>query len=271
MAANVSSSSFSTGKSAQERGWSYVPDCYVVPAPQRQSTLHSEVAKVPVVDLAALRQGSARRPVIVNHDICQSVLDGSLSSGFDFFKLPTGEKMEFMSNDVRKPVRYATSLKKGIDKVQFWRVLLKHYAHPLKDWIDAWPANPPSYRPVYMYMISTYAYRMRNDDGEWGAVEQLQGALQVHLGDHVEVLSNGFYKSVVHRASLINRDRTRISIASLQSLGMDELMKPAKERVHEQQPNRYKESSFRDVLNSLSNNDIREGKSFINTLKMKSQ
>lgn len=45
--------------------------------------------------------------------------------------------MEFMSNDVRKPVRYATSLKKGIDKVQFWRVLLKHYAHPLKDWIDA--------------------------------------------------------------------------------------------------------------------------------------
>lgn len=111
---------------------------------------------------------------------------------------------------------------------------------------------------------------MDKDDGEWGAVEQLQGALQVHLGDHVEVLSNGFYKSVVHRASLINRDRTRISIASLQSLGMDELMKPAKERVHEQQPNRYKESSFRDVLNSLSNNDIREGKSFINTLKMKS-
>ena len=40
----------------------------------------------------------------------------------------------------------------------------------------------------------------------------------VHVGDHLEVLSNGIYKSVVHRATL-NRERTRISITSLHSLG----------------------------------------------------
>ncbi|KAF5456217.1 hypothetical protein F2P56_025722 [Juglans regia] len=244
--------------------------------------------------------------------------------------------MKFMSNDVRKPVRYATTLKDGIDKVQFWRDLLKHYANPLEDWIDAWPANPPSYRekmgnystevrklgldlmgaiteglglgstylsdkmdkgmqvmavncyppcpepdislglpPHSNYSCLTIVLQssrgleiMDKDDGEWGAVEQLQGALQVHAGDHLEVLSNGFYKSVVHRASL-NPDRTRISIVSLQSLGMDELMKPAKELVDERHPKGYKESSFRDVLDFLSKNDIGEGKSFINTLKMK--
>jgi len=64
----------------------------------------------------------------------------------DFFKLPTEEKVKFMSNDVKKPVRYGTSLKDGDDKFQLWRVFLKHYAHPLSDWIHLWPKNPPLYR-----------------------------------------------------------------------------------------------------------------------------
>lgn len=52
----------------------------------------------------------------------------------------------------------------------------------------------------------------RNDT--WQMVPDLKGALQVHVGDHVEVLSNGLYKSVVHRVTL-NREETRISIACL--------------------------------------------------------
>ncbi|XVE56450.1 hypothetical protein DITRI_Ditri04bG0010300 [Diplodiscus trichospermus] len=43
----------------------------------------------------------------------------------------TQEKVKFKSNDVYKPVRYGTSLKDRVDKVQFWRVFLKHYAYPL--------------------------------------------------------------------------------------------------------------------------------------------
>ena len=66
-----------------------------------------------------------------------------------------------MSNDVHKPVRYGTSLKDGVDKIQFWRVFLKHYAHPLEDWIDAWPTNPPTYRYLiikYLYLICSFFY-----------------------------------------------------------------------------------------------------------------
>ncbi|KAB1204122.1 Hyoscyamine 6-dioxygenase [Morella rubra] len=126
--AGESSCSFSTGKSAQER----------------------------VIDLAGLRQGSAQRSIviqeignachrvgffqIINHGICQEVLDGALSAAFDFFNLPTAEKVKFMSDDVHKPVWY------WVDEVQFRRVFLKHYAHPLEDWIDLWPTNPPTYR-----------------------------------------------------------------------------------------------------------------------------
>ena len=73
-------------------------------------------------------------------------MDEALSTAFGFFDLPNQEKTKFMSNDVYKPVRYASSLRDGIDKIQFWRDFLKHYAHPLNDWVGQWPSNPPAYR-----------------------------------------------------------------------------------------------------------------------------
>ncbi|KAB2596474.1 2'-deoxymugineic-acid 2'-dioxygenase [Pyrus ussuriensis x Pyrus communis] len=324
--------------------------CYVIPTSQRAS-LTPYVVTVPTIDLGRLKQGPDERALvigevrtacrqlgffhIVNHGIRQTVLDEALSSATEFFKLPVSEKAKFMSNDVHSPVRYGTSLKDGLDKVQFWRVFLKHYAHPLADWIKYWPNNPSNYRetmgkycsevkklsmeiteaiteslgigPTYiskkmedgMQVITVNCYPpcpnpeialglpphsdyscltillqsgpglelMHTGDNKWKQVPQLHGALQVHVGDHFEVLSNGLYKSVVHRATL-NRDRTRICIASLHSLGLEEKMGTAKELVSEENPGRYKESSFNDFLNFLDNNGLAEGKSFSNTLKV---
>ncbi|KAL1561942.1 protein SRG1-like [Salvia divinorum] len=49
-------------------------------------------------------------------------------------------------------------------------------------------------------------------DGLWMPVEFLPEALAVNLGDIVEVLSNGLYKSIEHRAA-VNSEKERISIA----------------------------------------------------------
>ncbi|CAK9168778.1 unnamed protein product [Ilex paraguariensis] len=153
-----SSSSFPMGKTAQEKGWSHVPECYMIP-PSHRPSLNPETANVPVIDLDGLDKDPAQRSLIIknignacrtkgffqimNHGIPQSILDGAPSVAIGFFDLPTGEKVKFMSNDVHKPVRYGTSLRGGVDKVQFWRVFLKHYASPLKDWVELWPSNPP--------------------------------------------------------------------------------------------------------------------------------
>ncbi|XP_057541547.1 2-oxoglutarate-dependent dioxygenase 21, chloroplastic-like [Amaranthus tricolor] len=107
-----------------------------------------------------------------------------------------------------------------------------------------------------------------NDNGSWKLVPFVDGALQVHIGDHFEVLSNGLYKSVVHRV-VLNSEKTRISIASLHSLGLDEKMESALELIDEDHPKKYKGSSFKDFLNFLSVNDIGQGKiSFLDTLKI---
>nr|KYP49749.1 Protein SRG1 [Cajanus cajan] len=346
-----SSSSFSTLDTAQEKGLSCVPQQYVISTLHRPNLAPKEYANVAVIDVAALKNGSATRSrvvqeirdacrrlgffQVVNHGVGESVLDEALFVASKFFDLPTKEKVKLMSNDVHKPVRYGTSLKDGIDKVKFWRVFLKHYAHPLKDWIHMWPENPQDYRekmgiycqevkklglevmmaliesleldPTYLtkkiedgmqvmavncyppcpepeialglpphsdYSCLTILHQslpgleiMDLEDGTWKVVPHIPGALQVHVGDHFEVLSNGLYKSVVHRATL-NKDRTRISITSLFSLGMDDKMETAKELVDDQHPKKYKKSSVRDFLDFLASNDIGEGKNFIDMLKV---
>ncbi|XP_052187094.1 flavanone 3-dioxygenase 3 [Diospyros lotus] len=346
------SSSFPIGETAQEKGLSHVPEAYEVPSSQRPS-LEPETADVPLIDLNGLRCGGAadRRGAIVeeigqacrrygffqvvNHGIDQAVLEGALSAASDFFSLPAPEKIKFFSNDVHKPVRYASSLKDGVDTIQFWRIFLKHYAHPLGDWINSWPANPPTYReemgryamevrklglelmeaiteslgigPKYtsdkmeqgMQVMAINCYPpcpqpslalglpphsdyscltvllqsfagleiFDSKDGQWQLVPDVDGALQVHVGNHLEVLSNGRFKSVVHRASL-HHEKTRISIASLHSLAMDEKMGTAMELVDEEHPKGYKESSLRDFLDFLAKHDLGQGKSFIKSLQI---
>ncbi|KAL3714018.1 hypothetical protein ACJRO7_006030 [Eucalyptus globulus] len=106
------------------------------------------------------------------------------------------------------------------------------------------------------------------DGGAWKLVPKIDGALQVHIGDHIEGLSNGLYTSLVHRA-ILNGERTRISIASLHSLSMDEKIGTAKEPVSEHQPMDSHVRSFRHFLNFLPTTDFAEGKSFISTLRTK--
>ncbi|MED6152200.1 hypothetical protein PIB30_089586 [Stylosanthes scabra] len=50
------------------------------------------------------------------------------------------------------------------------------------------------------------------NNNNWVAVHYFPNAIFVHIGDQLEVLSNGKYKSVPHR-SLVNKERTRMSWA----------------------------------------------------------
>ncbi|KAK8642832.1 hypothetical protein V6N13_012163 [Hibiscus sabdariffa] len=47
-------------------------------------------------------------------------------------------------------------------------------------------------------------------DDHWYDVEYIPNALIVHIGDQIEIVSNGKYKSVLHRTT-VNKERTRIS------------------------------------------------------------
>ncbi|KAL3817970.1 hypothetical protein ACJIZ3_003875 [Penstemon smallii] len=118
------------------------------------------------------------------------------------------------------------------------------------------------------------------DVDSWKNVPELKGSLQVLVGDHLEVISNGLFISFQFCVLLqqfntcsysTNQHRTipsscdvRLSIANLHSFGMDEIVLPCAKLEDENNPTIYKGSSLRDFLNFLSRGDTR---TFMETIK----
>src|SRR4051812_31155350 len=63
-------------------------------------------------------------------------------------------------------------------------------------------------------------------DGTWVDVPPMRHAVVVNIGDQLEVITNGRYKSVLHRV-MMPTDGTRMSIASFYTPGADAVISPA--------------------------------------------
>ncbi|KAL3701940.1 hypothetical protein R1sor_019962 [Riccia sorocarpa] len=103
-------------------------------------------------------------------------------------------------------------------------------------------------------------------NGMWIAVEPVENALVVNLGDMMEVMSNGRYRSVEHRA-VVNGDRDRLSVATFLDPAKDCLLTPAKELIDEEHPRLYKEVLFRDFISAWYSKGP-DGKRNIDSLKV---
>ncbi|KAE8713082.1 1-aminocyclopropane-1-carboxylate oxidase 1 [Hibiscus syriacus] len=63
-------------------------------------------------------------------------------------------------------------------------------------------------------------------DGEWVDVPPMRHSIVINLGDQLEVITNGKYKSVEHRV-IAQTDGARMSIASFYNPGSDAVIYPA--------------------------------------------
>ncbi|KAM1050202.1 hypothetical protein TB2_031508 [Malus domestica] len=266
---------------------------------------------------------------VVNHGISQRVIDDALGSLSNFFESAMEEKKIFLSDDVKKPVRFGTSRSNG--KVS--RDFIKLYANPIEDWIGLWPHDPTDFRenvgkyasevrrlgidimgavteslglsPTYLrnsleqgmhilvantypqcsptskilglpphtdHSIITFLLESTSgleimdftDSSAWKSIPAVKGTLKVIVGSHLEVLSNGMYKSVFHRATPSPR-LSRVSVASFLSLRMGETVEPAVELVDEEHPQKYRATSLDEFFNHLSSNEERP---YIDCLKI---
>ncbi|PIN01728.1 Iron/ascorbate family oxidoreductase [Handroanthus impetiginosus] len=126
---------------------------------------------------------------------------------------------------------------------------------------------PPhsDYGTLTIILQNQQGLEIMNSNGKWRSVPVTNGALVIQLGDQMEVLSNGRYKTALHRA-ILNSEKERLSIASLHSLAIDQKVTPASKLVDEKCPLSYKEGSFGDFLQFISDNDIGETR-YIDTLR----
>ncbi|OIT05792.1 PREDICTED: 1-aminocyclopropane-1-carboxylate oxidase-like [Nicotiana attenuata] len=87
-------------------------------------------------------------------------------------------------------------------------------------------------------------------DGEWIDVPPMKHSIVINLGDQLEVITNGKYKSIEHRV-IAQQDGTRMSIASFYNPGSDAVIFPAPELVEkaeEENKLKYPKFVFEDYM-----------------------
>ncbi|KAJ3680654.1 hypothetical protein LUZ60_016932 [Juncus effusus] len=104
---------------------------------------------------------------------------------------------------------------------------------------------------------------MRN--GVWLRVNPLPDAFVVNIGDSLEVLTNGKYKSIMYRA-IINADKERMSIAGFLSPSFRETIGPLAEVVGDGKP-LYKTVSLHEFAKLFYSRKLSR-KSLIDQLKL---
>ncbi|KAG2612886.1 hypothetical protein PVAP13_4KG312600 [Panicum virgatum] len=88
-------------------------------------------------------------------------------------------------------------------------------------------------------------------EGRWIAVNPRPNAFVINIGDQLQALSNGRYKSVWHRA-VVNADRPRMSVASFLCPCNDVLLRPAAKLVCDGSPAVYRDYTYAEYYSKYS-------------------
>ncbi|KAF5199433.1 1-aminocyclopropane-1-carboxylate oxidase-like protein [Thalictrum thalictroides] len=84
--------------------------------------------------------------------------------------------------------------------------------------------------------------------GEWIQVPSIPGALVINIGDALQILSNGKYKSVEHGARTTNT-QSRVSVPCFFTPGLMVKIAPLPKVINKDGKAKYKECLFQDYRN----------------------
>ncbi|CAN0897592.1 2-oxoglutarate-dependent dioxygenase 19 [Linum grandiflorum] len=104
-------------------------------------------------------------------------------------------------------------------------------------------------------------------EGHWVDIGNvIPGAFLVNIADQLEILSNGKYKSILHRAT-VNKEATRISLALANAPSLDSVVAPAPELLERDgTPAAFKGMKYRDYLSAHQSKQL-DGKSSLETVR----
>ncbi|KAF5190165.1 2-oxoglutarate (2OG) and Fe(II)-dependent oxygenase superfamily protein [Thalictrum thalictroides] len=102
-------------------------------------------------------------------------------------------------------------------------------------------------------------------NGKWVPIKPIPGAFVVNIGDVLEIMSNGIYKSNEHRA-VINSHKERLSIAAFHDPEFGTIMGPLPDLVKGDRE-KYRTVSQADFFRLVINNKL-DGKSSLEVMKI---
>ncbi|KAF2285856.1 hypothetical protein GH714_008447 [Hevea brasiliensis] len=103
-------------------------------------------------------------------------------------------------------------------------------------------------------------------DGEWIPVKPLPNAFVVNIGDIMEIITNGTYSSILHRAT-VNSQKERLSIVAFHSPSYDGDISPAPSLITKEMPALFKRITVKDFYKAFFSRELRS-KSYLDTLRI---
>ncbi|KAK7407473.1 hypothetical protein VNO78_09424 [Psophocarpus tetragonolobus] len=103
-------------------------------------------------------------------------------------------------------------------------------------------------------------------DGMWVPIKPLPNAFIINIGDILEILTNGIYRSIEHRAT-INSEKERISIASFHGPQINKVIGPAPSLITSQRPALFKSILVEDYYKGYFSRKLK-GKSYLDVVRI---
>ncbi|KAJ8450786.1 hypothetical protein Cgig2_032411 [Carnegiea gigantea] len=106
-------------------------------------------------------------------------------------------------------------------------------------------------------------------NGKWVPVHASPNSFLVNTGDHIEIFSNGIYRSVLHRA-VVNSRETRISLAIANGPSLNAMVTPAPQLIDKNRDStgaRYKSMAYGEYV-QLQQSSRLNGKSALDNLRV---
>ncbi|KAG8368628.1 hypothetical protein BUALT_Bualt15G0065400 [Buddleja alternifolia] len=95
-------------------------------------------------------------------------------------------------------------------------------------------------------------------NGEWFNTNSPHNSILVNTGDHLQIFSNGRYKSVKHRA-VVNDEATRISVVMVNGAAPDAIVGPAAPLVERDGRALYRPMKFIEYVEKMLSNRLGKG------------
>ncbi|EEF48360.1 flavonol synthase, putative [Ricinus communis] len=200
--------------------------------------------------------------LVTDHGVPLSLIQHLKEVGQEIFALPQEEK-EVCANDPTSGrfEGYGTKMTKNRDEKIEWVEYFYHVIAPVSRVnYDLWPENPP-YREVTeeykreMVRMANELLKLLSEglgvgrkclqvwkDDKWAA-SYLPDALFIHVGNRLQVLSNGKYESVFHR-SLVDKEKMRMSWAMFITPPHEAVIGSVAKLLDDQNPPKYCTKTF---------------------------
>ncbi|XP_008812215.2 protein DMR6-LIKE OXYGENASE 2-like isoform X2 [Phoenix dactylifera] len=213
--------------------------------------------------------------MVVNHGIPERLREAMLISMKEFFDQTEEEKGEYTGKHVMDPIReiskeYAASTRamgmellrgiweslgleendmtKALDLHSCYQVLVGNIYPPCPqpELAIGLPAHSDHGLLTILLQNGVNGLQVKRR-GSWVRVEPLPNSFLVNTGDQMEVVSNGRYKSVLHRAE-VNSQSTRMSIATVVAPSLDTIVEPASQLVGDEHPMMFRGMRYGEYL-----------------------